>query len=49
MGEPRRGGTHWWQSGPVGLARRLLRGSAPSRANAGHKASPPAHTLAEQA
>ncbi|GGH61953.1 glycine/betaine ABC transporter permease [Comamonas phosphati] len=27
LGEPRRGGTHWWHAGPVGLVMRLLRGS----------------------
>jgi glycine betaine/proline transport system permease protein len=27
MGEPRRGGTHWWHTGPAGLVMRLLRSS----------------------
>ncbi|WP_159916534.1 glycine betaine/L-proline ABC transporter permease ProW [Pantoea sp. 18069] len=36
MGKPRRGGQHWWQSGPVGLLLRLLQRSPQPAA---HKAS----------
>ncbi|MBU4423454.1 MAG: proline/glycine betaine ABC transporter permease ProW, partial [Gammaproteobacteria bacterium] len=42
MGRPRRGVRHWWQTGPVGLAWRLLRrGTTAPAASAATEAPAP--------